>query len=47
MNRHKLRHLLIAGAFLLALMTPLIAGSANAFNTTEQTTTVVQANGRS
>lgn len=45
MNRLKLKHFLIAGALLLALMTPLIAGSANAFNTTEETTTVVPANG--
>jgi hypothetical protein len=45
MNRVKLKHLLVAGAFLLALTTPWIAGSANAFNTTEETTTVVPANG--
>ena len=45
MSRPKLKHLLIAGALLLALTSSLIAGSANAFNTTEQTTTVVPANG--
>ncbi|MDY0040474.1 MAG: hypothetical protein RBS57_09190 [Desulforhabdus sp.] len=46
MNRSRIKHLLFAGAaaLLLALTTPLIAGSANAFYS-EETTTVVPVHG--